>query len=140
MLSDFAASADGSFGNAFMLFYPTWWDYTIIGIEAGAMDWPNGIVDIEVNVPNQMNDLAYCVDAPYPLDPEKDLLFFYHYDDPETEDQLLTWFPNGVIDRVVTSNSPNHDFKTMRVPALGTVDFDAFVQTYATDRACFPAS
>jgi hypothetical protein len=126
----------GTFGNAYMIGWSNWWDYTIIGIEAGAMDWPNGIVNL-LDVPTIMNDLAYCDNVPYPVDPESDFLFFYHFDDMETERQLIEWFPTGYGQRVETY-ADEYDFDVFRVPALGDARFREFVDEFALGRLCLP--
>lgn len=116
----------GAFGNAFMLFYPSWWDYQIIGIEAGAMDWPNGIVDIP-GLPRLLNNSIYCDGHPYPYDPNTDLLFLYHFEDDDTEAILEGYFPTGYSRLVETYNEP-YNFKVYRVPALGESGFEALVE------------
>ncbi|MFW5772277.1 MAG: hypothetical protein ACOCZH_03055, partial [Phototrophicaceae bacterium] len=136
VLQGFAMS-DGAYGNAFMIGYNNWWDYTIIGIEAGAMDWPNGIVNID-NVPRQMADLAFCPRVPHRFEPNRDLLFFYFWDDLATEERLLSWFPNGYVKRITTYNSPTYDFKILRVPALGEDNFRAFIAANVVDPVCPP--
>lgn len=136
MLQGFAMS-DGTYANAFMVGYPNWWDYEIIGIEAGAIDWPNGIVTRD-NIPLWLVESRYCPPAGYQLNPERDLLFFYHYEDDETEAMLQDWFPDGYVRRIETYNSPNYDFKIFRVPALGMAGFESFAQEYGQDAECPP--
>ncbi|GAB4336104.1 MAG: hypothetical protein Kow00117_18870 [Phototrophicales bacterium] len=128
--------SEGAYGNAFMIGYSNWWDYTIVGMEGGMMAWQNGIVNIQ-DVPNRMNDLAYCADVIHRFDPNRDMLFFYHYDDTATQTQLETWFPAGYSRRVMTYYEP-YDFMIFRVPALGDAAFREFVETYALGRACSP--
>ncbi|MBZ0281182.1 MAG: glycosyltransferase family 39 protein [Anaerolineae bacterium] len=110
------AESGGSAGNAFMIAYPYWWDHRAVGIEAGLLDWPNGIVTRD-DVPRFLYDASQRTDR-YMLDPAKDLLFFYSVSDIDTDSQLREWFPNGYGQRV-TSYKPGDDFTIYRVPALG---------------------
>jgi hypothetical protein len=105
-------------------------------MEGGMMAWENGIVFI-TDVPNRMNDLAYCNQVTHRFYADRDMLFLYHFDDMNTEDQLSAWFPDGYARRVVTYYEP-YDFKIFRVPALGEAEFREFLDTYATGRACPP--
>lgn len=117
------ADSGSTLGNAFMIAYPYWWDYRALGLEAGVTDWPNGIVTRE-NVPAFLHDSALRTNA-YRLDPDRDLLFFYHPDDIETETSLQTWFPNGVK-QLITTSKPGADYMVYRVPKLGADGLQAF--------------
>ena len=119
------ALSDGSFGNAFMIAYPFWWDHRAIGLEAGLTDWPNGIVSLD-QVPAFLRDSAGR-SGPYRLNPDRDLLFFYSKADQSTEDQLRAWFPQG-RDLLVPSYQAGDDFKVYRVPALGEDGLIRFIQ------------
>jgi hypothetical protein len=117
------SKSGGSFGNAFMIAYPYWWDHRAIGIEAGLVDWPNGIVALE-DTPRFLYDATWRRDR-YKLDPDKDLLFFYALADDKTETQLQEWFPDGYA-QIFESYQPEDNFKIYRVPALGNsglIDF-----------------
>ena len=37
----------GSDGNTFMIAYPYWWDHRALGLEAGLVDYPNGVVSLD---------------------------------------------------------------------------------------------
>jgi hypothetical protein len=114
----------GGYGNAFMIGYPFWWDHRAIGIEAGALDWPNGIVTRD-EIPRFLYDAAQRI-GKYALDPKKDLLFFVAAADGETLALLQDWFPTGYA-QLEPSYKPGDDFMVFRVPALGTVGFLDFV-------------
>jgi hypothetical protein len=117
------AESDGSFGNAFMLAYPYWWDHRAIGIEAGRTDWPNGIIALN-GVPQFLAD-AYARTDRYRLDPERDLLFFYAPDDEAADAALREWFPQGRA-RLVQSYQDDA-YRLYRVPALGNDGLLAFL-------------
>ncbi|MCU0499928.1 MAG: glycosyltransferase family 39 protein [Anaerolineae bacterium] len=137
------ADSGGAFGNTFILTYRYWWDYRGIAIEAGLPPgkWPNG--DIQINaLPRRMRDL-YTSPGRYPLDPERDLLIFYHREDLQAEELLQLWFPEGrstlievflppLEDQTLPGLArPDENFKIYRVPALGSERFAAFIQQYA---------
>jgi hypothetical protein len=117
------ADSGGSFGNAFMIAYPYWWDHRAVGIEAGLLDWPNGIVTL-TDTPRFMYQATQRSNR-YRLDPDRDLLFFYSLRDLGTDTQLMKWFPTG-YSQLITSDKPGGDFMIYRVPHLGTqglIDF-----------------
>lgn len=109
------AESDGNFGNAFMIAYPYWWDHRAIGIEAGRVDWPNGIVNREA-VPQFLAD-AYARANRYRLDPDRDLLFLYAPDDEDTGAALRQWFPQGRS--MLVQSYQDDTYRLYRVPALG---------------------
>ncbi len=118
------AESDGSYGNAFMIAYPYWWDHRAVGIDAGIIDWPNGIVSLK-DVPQFLADAAQRTDK-YRLDPDKDLLFFYSPKDDDTQNQLRQWFPTGYgQDR--QSYQPEDSYRLYRVPRLGQDGFNQFI-------------
>ncbi len=127
------AESGGGFGNAFMLAYPYWWDHRAVGIEAGLLDWPGGIVDPDGDAGEQSAAdgvprflyLASQVGGLYRFDPDKDILFFYAIQDVQSERRLQELFPTGYW-QVVYSNKPGDDFKVFRVPALGREAFINF--------------
>lgn len=129
--------SDGHYANAYMIGYTLWWDYRIIGIEAGALDWPNGIVGIE-NLPRWMSDQQYCDGGDYALHTNRDFLVFHHRDDDDTAAQLREWFPQGYSKRIITYNSPAFDFYIFRVPAMGDRRFYDFVQRHVENPSCPP--
>lgn len=122
------AESDGSYGNAFMIAYPYWWDHRAVGIEAGRTDWPNGIVTRE-DVPRFLAE-AYTRADYYRLNPARDLLFFYASEDKDTEAALRQWFPNG-RSLLVQSYQEDDSYRLYRVPALGIDGLLAFLAAYA---------
>jgi hypothetical protein len=129
--------SDGDYNNAYMIGYTLWWDYRIIGIEAGKIDWANGIVDV-TRLPAYMSDQYYCANPAHPLDLERDFMVFYHVEDGLTAEKLAEWFPNGYSKQIITFNSPRFDFMIYRIPAMDETAFSQFVTTYAEDPACEP--
>jgi hypothetical protein len=123
------AESDGSFGNAFMVAYPYWWDHRAIGIEAGHMDWPNGIVKRE-NIISFLNDASQREDE-YRFDPEKDMLFFVSPNDIETQDLLQEYFPDGYA-QLIQSYHPEDTYVMFRVPRLGREAFVRFMESALT--------
>ena len=118
------AESDGSYGNAFMLAYPYWWDHRALGIEAGEPAWPHGIVSA-----TGLRDvlfLAYDRDDAFRLNPEKDLLFFLAAEDDETLALLETDFPQGRV-TLRQSYQPDDQYRLYRVPAMGTEAFLTWV-------------
>ncbi len=128
------AESGGAHGNAFILSFDYWWDYRAIAIEAGLTPgtWDNGDMPLS-EVPQRMAN-AWTQPRAYPLDPDRDLLFFYHRDDAEAEAQFQAWFPQGYSTTVEVALPPvgaaddafgegerfaDKDFKYYRVPALG---------------------
>jgi hypothetical protein len=136
MLRGFAMS-DGSYGNAFMISYSYWWDYTIVGMEAGILDWPNGINTGLVTVEDFVRDAFACSGRTYPLDPDKDLLFFYHYQDDDSEEKLREWFPQG-NSTLIESYQESYNYKIYRVPALGIRGFQDFIRDFTDPPTCTP--
>lgn len=128
------AQSGGGFGNAFMLAYPYWWDHRAVGIEAGLLDWPGGIVDPDgdagdKSAADEVPRFLYLLSQTggrYRFDPDKDILFFYSIEDIKSERRLQELFPTGYW-QIVYSAKPRDDFKIFRVPALGREAFIDFV-------------
>ena len=115
VLRDFT-NGDGSYGNAFMVAYPYWWDHRALGIEAGVIDWPNGIISIE-QTPEFLLGAAGRTGV-YRLDPDKPLLFFLSPEDDLGLSQLQRWFPAGKAeDR--QSYQPEDTYRLYSVPPVG---------------------
>ena len=110
------ASGEGSYGNAFMIAYPYWWDHRAVGIEGGAIDWPNGIISVE-RVPEFLYH-ASGRDGPYRFDPTQGLLFFFSPNDDETLDALERWFPDGTLEER-QAYQPEDWYRMYRVPPMG---------------------
>ncbi len=108
------AESSGSYGNAFMVAYPYWFDHRAMGIEAGRIDWPNGLLAV--------GDLAQKIrentGGPYAFDPERAVLVFYNAADAETAATLQAWFPQG-INILQTTDYPVKDFYTFIAPPPG---------------------
>ena len=132
------AESGGSYGNAFMVAYPYWWDHRAIGIEAGLVDWPNGIVSRD-QIVQFLWDASQRTDS-YRFDPERDILFYYNYcvacpddakGDVETEALLKELFPTGYTQYVV-SYQPEDSYAMFRVPRLGQQGFTRLMETALT--------
>ena len=108
------AESNGSYGNAFMVAYPYWFDHRAIGIEGGRIDWPNGLVTL--------SDLPTLILANegtrYAFEPNRSVLFFYSASDTETEAQLRAWFPQG-NSLLQTTDLAVKDFYTFIAPPPG---------------------
>ncbi|MBZ0275456.1 MAG: glycosyltransferase family 39 protein, partial [Anaerolineae bacterium] len=127
VLQGFAESG-GSYGNAFMIGYPYWWGHREIGMAAGLTDWPNGITDRAL-IPGFL--YASWERPTYTFDPNRDILFFFSPDDTETEQQLSEWFPTGyaqIFDSYRVVYRPSDQYGLFRVPALGRLGFEEFLQ------------
>ena len=130
ILREFAESGNG-WGNAFVIFYPYWWDHRAVAIEAGNIEWPHSIVgygeEIRDGVPEWLRD-AYRRTDEFHYDPNLPILFFYNNRDEETEELLLTWFPEGSIERHPTYQPNDSDpFRTYTIPPLGETRFFAWL-------------
>ncbi len=136
IVRDFVASG-GSFGNAFLIAYPNWWDHRAVGLAAGMEDrWPNGVYDLNLN-DNRTRDVDYVPDfiqtalnAPpkFRFDPNRPMLFFYHRDDRATSEQLQAWFPQG-REVLHVSYQVGDDFRYFVAPPLGVDGLQAFLTT-----------
>ncbi len=123
------ADSGGSFGNAFMVAYPYWWDHRAMGIEAGLLDWPNGIISRD-QIVSFMFEASQRVDR-YRFDPEKDILFFISVEDLETQAFLQQLFPNG-YQQTIVSYQPENTYVMFRVPPLGQEAFVRLMETQLT--------
>jgi hypothetical protein len=134
ILRDFVASG-GSFGNAFMIAYPNWWDHRAVGLAAGMEDrWPNGVYDLDLN-DDRTRDVDYVPDfiekalsAPpkFRFDPERPMLFFYNRQDTATSAQLREWFPDGQ-EILHISYQAGDDFYYFVAPPLTAGGLEAFL-------------
>jgi hypothetical protein len=116
------------YGNTFMIGYPNWYDHRAIGIEAGRIHWPNGIVSRD-DIPRFLRDAALRTDA-FAFAPDFPLLFIYSTDDVDTELRLQIWFPDGQA-QTIQSYQPEDSYRVFRAPPLGRVGFERFVAEYA---------
>lgn len=131
LLETFASSGYG-YGNAFMIAYENWWDHRAVGLEAGRMDWPNTIPDIDT-LPRVMQAAAMRPpDSPYRLNVNYDLLFFVNQFDAEALIRLGTWFPSGYT-QDMTPYQTEDRYRVFRVPALSEDGFNAFLQDAGVD-------
>lgn len=122
------ARSDGSYGNAFMVAFPHWWDYRAVAIEAGLPpgSWPNGDIGLS-DLPTQIADAARRdADSPFRLNVDRDLLFLYSPDDGASEEQFQAWFPDGQA-KLLPTYIEGINFKVYRVPALGEEGFRKFL-------------
>jgi hypothetical protein len=134
VLQGFAIS-DGSYGNAFLIGYPNWYDHRAVGLAGGIEGrWTNGVFDTNLGdefpdwvdyLPNFMAD-AYDTVGLFRYDPNRDLLFFYSTEDVATSAKLKAWFPEGRELEVATYQT-GKSFMTYRVPSLGEDGFLAFL-------------
>ncbi len=117
------AESDGAYGNAFVLASAHWWDTRAIGIEAGMMFWDSGG---EARAAPQLIERGLRREAPYRLDPERDLLFFYARQNLEALELLSDWFPNG-RQLLVDVEPQQKSFYVFRAPALGAAGLQQFL-------------
>ena len=117
------AESDGAYGNAFVLASPHWWDTRAIGIEAGMMFWDSGG---EARATPQLIERGLRREAPYRLDPERDLLFFYARENVEALELLSGWFPTG-RQLLVNVEPEQKSFYVFRAPALGAAGMRQFL-------------
>ena len=117
------AESDGAFGNAFVLASAHWWDTRAIGIEAGMMFWDSGG---EARAAPQLIERGLRREAPYRLDPERDLLFFYARQNREALELLRGWFPTG-RQLLVDVEPEQKSFYVYRAPALGAAGLQRFL-------------
>ncbi len=122
------AESDGSYGNAFALTYPHWWDSRAVGMEAGNARWSNAIPAAE-SLPHYLRSASERHDH-LRLNPDRDLLFFYSQDDQAAPSVLSHWFPQGRPQR----HNLEFDWKSFysyRVPALGSAGLAEFLNQFA---------
>ncbi len=122
------AESDGSYGNAFMVAYPYWFDHRAIGIEGGRIDWPNGLIALE-DLPQKIRD---NMGTAYAFDPDRAVLFFYTIRDEETPEVLQRWFPAG-HSVLHTTGMEVKDFYTYIAPPPGEEWLHAFLAEDATE-------
>jgi len=139
-LREFAENG-GSYGNAFIIFYPYWWDHRAIAVDAGAYSprWDHSITDIgspedasyvaaRDRVPEWIREAYQSPrDVNNTFDPELPILFFYNDNDSETQIYLERWFPEGTWERVEPSYSPNKPYRVYRLPPLGRERFEQWL-------------
>lgn len=114
----------GHNGNAFMIAYPYWWDHRALGLEAGLVDFPNGILSIN-EVPQFLRDSAART-GKYQFYPDAPILFFYSTDDTQAAELLSEWFPEGES-LVFDVPEQRRSYATYRVPPLGATAFADFL-------------
>ncbi|GAB4570706.1 MAG: hypothetical protein Kow0077_05440 [Anaerolineae bacterium] len=119
------AESNGSYGNAFMVAYPYWFDHRAIGIEGGRIDWPNGLHTLD-ELPDMIRANA---GTRYAFDPGRAVLFFYHAADTETAERLQEWFPQG-NSLLQTTDMAVKDFYTFIAPPPGEAWLEAFLAAW----------
>lgn len=114
-LASFVAINDAP-GNAFVIAWPHWWDHRAVGIEAGLMEWPNGLHGSG----NLVRDLAAARarEGPYQLKAGAGLLFFLSPEDEASLEVLRDFFPAGLAEHR-RNELERHEFLLYRVPAPG---------------------
>ena len=117
------AESDGAYGNAFVLTSPHWWDVRAVGIEAGEMFWDSGG---DARTTPQMVERGMRRSAPFRLDPERDLLFFYSRQNMEAQNLLTGWFPAG-RQMQIDVEPAQKSFFIFRAPALGAEGLQRFL-------------
>lgn len=133
VLRTFANSESGSYGNAFMVVYPYWWDHRAVGIEAGAPDWQGDIIDRSTGnnrelIPQTLFD-AWLRDGDARFNPDLDILFFFEPSDELTETYLQSLFPSG-YSQLRETYLPNKSYKIFRVPALSAAGWIEFIDEH----------
>ena len=118
------------YGNAFIINRPGWWDSRAVGIDAGEIEYPNGVPSL-ANLPQFLEDARARTDR-FAFDVNKDILFFYAGDDQATHEWLQEKFPNGFW-QLVQPYQPEDTFYTFRVPALGEEGFQRFIADASDD-------
>jgi hypothetical protein len=115
-INGFAGSA-GAPGNAFMIGWDMWWDYRILGANAGYPDWPNGVWYERV-IDRILDQMDANTGTRYELRPDRQMMFILHRNAAEPLAALQEAFPGGdVID--VEAFSPDHNFRLYVSPPLG---------------------
>lgn len=127
VLRDFGEDG-GGFGNAFMIGFSYWWDHRALAIEAGQIEWLNGIDTNRSSIPDYLRTAAERT-GPYRFNPEEDLLFLYADSDTDTQASLQSWFPFGFWQRH-QSYQPEDFYRTYYVPALGNEAFERFIDEH----------
>jgi len=118
-------NSDGAYGNAFVIGQPHWWDHRAVGIEGGALFWPNTASLAEL--PGLLRG-SMQRSGPFRLLPERDLLFFYAPQDEAALPQLEQWFPAGKALLIESEPPSNRSFYIYRVPALGEAGLQDFLR------------
>jgi hypothetical protein len=127
VLRDFAAT--NGYGNAFILAYPYWWDHTVLGIDAGNIDWANTITKLE-DIPQFLQQAqARPTGTGLTLNLLNDMLFFFSPNDTQAQEWLQANFPQGFWQNV-TTYQPGHTFNLYRVPALGPAGFIEWLEQH----------
>jgi hypothetical protein len=119
-----------SYSNAFIINRPGWWDYRAVGIDAGEIDYPNGVPSL-AELPLYLEN-ARARTGRFAFSVDDDILFFYAGDDMATHVWLQAKFPNGVW-QLVQPYQPEDTFYTFRVPALGEEGYQRFIADAADD-------
>ena len=116
IITGFAESA-GAPGNVFMIGWDMWWDYRILGANAGYPDWPNGVWYDRV-VDRILDQMDANTGTRYDLQPDRQMMFILNRNAAEPLAALEKAFPGGdVLD--IEAFSPDHNFKVYVSPPLG---------------------
>ncbi|PJF25235.1 MAG: hypothetical protein CUN53_13825 [Phototrophicales bacterium] len=87
-----------------------------MGIEAGRIDFPNGIPSLE-RAPQFIADAARRTNE-YRFDPDREILFFYSPQDTAASAWLSAMFPFGV-ENLLDTYHPEDSYMIYRVPPIG---------------------
>ena len=111
------AESTGAPGNAFMIGWDMWWDYRALGVNAGYVDWPNGVWydSLLARIRGQME---MNTDTQYEIVPDRQLLFMLHPRADAPLAELQEGFPGGVVINVAAFNTDNN-FRLYVAPPLG---------------------
>ena len=118
------AESDGSYGNAFIISSPHWWDHRAVGVEAGAIRWDNSIVGVD-RLPQYIEEGLRRWDK-YRLNPDRDLLFFFAPWNQQALPLLREWFPEG-RPLEIQQEPAEKTFFIYRVPAFGEEGLHTFL-------------
>jgi hypothetical protein len=118
------------YGNVFIINRPGWWDHRAVGVNAGRMDYPNGIPSL-ADMPEFLQRATQQA-APYTLDVNRDIEFMYAGDDVATDQWLRSKFPDG-FGLLIQSYQPEDKFYIFHIPPLGEEAFDAFIEETADE-------
>jgi hypothetical protein len=111
------AESTGAPGNAFMIGWDMWWDYRALGVNAGYVDWPNGVWydSLLARIRGQME---MNTDTQYEIAPDRQLMFVLHPRADEPLAVLQEGFPGGAVINVQAFNADN-SFRLYVAPPLG---------------------
>jgi hypothetical protein len=123
-MRDFAENV-GGWGNIFIINYPYWWDHRALAISSGMPDFPNGVHALD-QLPIFMRD-GLGRSAPYRLDPDRPIIFYFSDEDDITRDFLQMSFPAGSTAEM-TTYQPEDSYRIFSTPAIGQEAMQRFLE------------